>query len=314
LLNHGRITGHGNLGTNLNNATDGTVRLDAGQVLTLKGGGIDHPAAATRDLRGGELNVVGGLVNQAGGRIYLNGGRLGTRDGLLNQGQVLVSFGGGVLDTAITVATQGKVIVSGNSNAEFRGVVDVQSGGELRVSSGSAAVFFDQVLQRTGSVFSGTGAKFYEGGLSIGASPGLGTDEGDVSFGSGSTYLAEIGGASACTLACATDEAFKNSSYDKYIVKGHLGLGGVLKLASWNSFVAQAGMSFDLLDWGTERGVFDRIDASELRLAAGTALDYSRLYSDGTITVQTVPEPDSLLSLLSGLGVLGVMGLRRRGR
>ena len=53
------------------------------------------------------------------------------------------------------------------------------------MSAGSTAVFFGQVLQRTGAVFSGTDAKFYEGGLLVGASPGLGLDAGSVGFGAG---------------------------------------------------------------------------------------------------------------------------------
>ena len=75
----------------------------------------------------------------------------------------------------------------------------VVGGAELRVSAGSTAVFFGPVLQRTGAVFSGTGAKLYEGGLSVGGSPGLGLDAGNVSFGTGNLYLADIGGLAAGT-------------------------------------------------------------------------------------------------------------------
>ncbi|MFN5513053.1 MAG: PEP-CTERM sorting domain-containing protein, partial [Burkholderiales bacterium] len=81
-------------------------------------------------------------------------------------------------------------------------------------------------------------------------------------------------------------------------------LGGKLVLTSWNGFVAQAGQSFDLLDWGTTSGVFKSIDASGFMLAAGTQLDYSQLYSSGTISVTAVPEPESYLMLLAGLGLL----------
>ena len=69
----------------------------------------------------------------------------------------------------------------------------------MAIRQHAGSVFFSQVSQRTGAVFSGTFSKFYEGGLSIGASPGLGSDAGDVSFGSGNLYLAEIGGLAAGT-------------------------------------------------------------------------------------------------------------------
>jgi hypothetical protein len=87
-----------------------------------------------------------------------------------------------------------------------------------------------------------------------------------------------------------------------------------LKLASWNGFVAQAGQSFDLLDWGSESGTFGTIDASDLTLAAGTQLDYSKLYTSGEILVTSitaVPEPESWAMLLAGLGLVGAVARRK---
>ena len=117
----------------------------------------------------------------------------------------------------------------GHSNTTFYDALDVQSGGELRVSNGSTAVFFGQVNQRTGSIFAGTGSKFYEGGLSIGGSPGLGFDAGNVSFGSGNVYLEEIGG-----LAAGTE-------FDKYVVAGALSFGGTLNVVWWGGFIGAGG-------------------------------------------------------------------------
>ncbi|MCE4557843.1 hypothetical protein [Pelomonas cellulosilytica] len=180
------------------------------------------------------------------------------------------------------------------------------------MSAGSTGTFFGQVFKRTGAVFSGGGRRLYEGGLSFGASPGLGVNEGDVGFGSSNVYLAEIGGITACTAACAGHEALKNSSFDKYVVKGRLTLRGTLKLASWNDFVARPGMQFYLLDWGSVEGSFASIDTSGLKLAAGSQLDLSQLYTTGEVRVlAAVPQPASWALMTAGS--LGV-GLMRRVR
>ena len=181
----------------------------------------------------------------------------------------------------------------GHSNTTFYDALDVQSGGELRVSNGSTAVFFGQVNQRTGSIFAGTGSKFYEGGLSIGGSPGLGFDAGNVSFGSGNVYLEEIGG-----LAAGTE-------FDKYVVAGALSFGGTLNVVWWGGFIGAEGQRFDLFDWGSSTGTFSTLDFSATPLAAGLTWDASKLYLTGEIAIAAVPEPESWALLLAGLGIVG---------
>jgi len=245
---------------------------------------------------------VGGVINGFG---TLSGGLL------TNKGKVLLSGGTSTINNNVLSANASRIILSGNSNTTFYGTVDVQSGAELRVSTGSVATFFGMVQQRTGAKFTGAGSKRFEGGLTVGASPGFGTDEGDVEFGDSSFYLAEIGGITACSLRCESDEAFKNSSYDKYSVLGNLSLNGTLKLASWNGFVAQAGQSFDLLDWGSLNGSFAAYDFTDFKLAAGTKLDTSQLYTTGTISVTAVPEPQTYALMLAGLCAVGYLSRRR---
>lgn len=303
LTNQGMVNGSGRLTVNLTNSATGTLRVGAGQQLLLAGS--SHSNGGTVDINGGELHVTGTLTNQSGSRLILNGGRLTLLSGLNNSGQVLVSFGGGDVFGTINALSGGKIILTGNSQTTFYDAVEVRSGGELRISTGASAVFFGQVFQRTGSLFTGAGIKFYEGGLSVGASPGLGKDGGNVSFGAGNVYLAEIGGT-------ALGDADGNGiEFDRYIVAGELSLGGTLKLVSWDGFVGQAGQTFDLFDWGTLTGRFDDIDDSGFVLAAGTMLDLSTLYADGAIRVAAVPEPETHALLLAGLGLVGWAARRR---
>lgn len=310
LTNQGLVNGSGRLGTNLANTASGTVQTLSGQTLVLSGTG--HTNAGLIDIEGGgRLQVSGSLANLAGGRIAFDGGTATFSGGLSNSGQVLVTYGGATVFGNVTTNAGGQVILSGNSQTTFYDSVDVASGGELRVSAGSVATFFALVHERTGSLFTGTGTKFYEGGLSVGDSPGYGSDAGDVVFGAGNTFLAEIGGTTACTAACAAEGAATNGSYDRYVVAGHLSLGGTLELTAWDGFAARAGQSFDLLDWGSASGRFDTIDASGLQLGPGLRLDTSQLYVDGTISVQAVPEPASWMLMAAGLATLARRSRRR---
>lgn len=313
LTNTGTVTGNGLLNTNLTNAAGGVVRAGSGQVLSLSGTAHSN-SGSVELLNGGELRVQGGFTNAGAGRVVLNNGTARFAGGLTNAGQMQVTFGGGLVFGAVTTTNGGKIILTGNSNVTFYDGVEVQTGGELRTSAGSTAVFFGQVSQRTGSLFTGVGTKFYEGGLHVGASPGFGVDGGDVNLGSANVFSLDIGGTTVCSAACATDEALKNSSYGRYVVNGHLSLGGTLKLASWLGFVAQAGESFSLLSWGSASGSFASIDTSGLHLAPGTSLDVSRLYTDGSVSVVAVPEPGTWALMLAGLLLTGHLARRRMPR
>ena len=315
LRNQGVVTGHGILTTPLANTATGTLQLGAGQSLLLTGpshnndGLVQLTDGAQLRVTGSFSNAAGGEVfvrassvrfdsavgNAAGGRIQLNNALVRFDGGLTNSGQLLINNGGAEVFGNITTLAGGKIIASGASQSTFYDAIEVRAGGELRVSTGSRAVFFGAVQQRTGALFSGSGTKQYEGGLSIGNSPGLGQDGGDVEFGAGNLYLAEIGGTA------------RGTQYDAYDVAGSLTFGGTLKLVSWNGFTGQAGQRYDLFDWGTASGQFDSIDASGFQLAGGTLLDTSQLYVDGSIGVlaAAVPEPQSWAMLLGGLLLLG---------
>lgn len=298
LLNHGLVTGQGLLAAALDNAAGGTLRPGAGQRLVLQGSLSNQGLVELR--QGAELDVQGPAVLQAGGRLVLSDGVLRSQ-ALGVFGQVQVGFGRSEVFGRVTNFAGGQIVVSGRAELSFYDAVANDPGSELRVSAGATALFFGPVHQGTGALFSGTGTKYYEGGLSVGQSPGQVVDEGSVGFGAGNVFLAEIG---------ATD-------HDHLTVQGGFTLGGTLRLTSWQGHVAQAGQAWDLFDWGTLAGRFDTIDASGLALAAGTRLDLARLYLDGTVAVQAVPEPTTwalwLLALGAATSTRSGAGQARRG-
>lgn len=312
ITNSGRIEGQGQVASAVTNA--GSIEAKGG---TLWLGGVVTNAGRVRSGSGGDLVLASGLASNAGtielagGRVDNNGfalsnatsGRItgfGTLQAgsITNLGQLQLSGGTSALHGSFVNDTGSATLLSGNSNTTFYDAAEFKAGSELRVSAGSVATFFGAVLQRSGASFTGTGSKFFEGGLSIGDSPGAGSDAGSVTFGDGNLYLAEIGGTAP------------GSGFDHYSVAGTLTFGGTLTLVSWAGFTGQAGQRFDLFDWGLSSGSFASIDASGLLLAPGTVLDTSRLYVDGSISV--VPEPATWMAWLAGLAVLGALARRRR--
>lgn len=291
--------------------TGGVIRVLEGQQLQLEG---NLRNSGDVQVFGGSFTHRGGWFNndsitvptgQDVGRILGQNARLDFQGGLgIYGGQLVFSAGNNNAFGSIVVGRSpadqrgGQIIVTGRSQATFYGGVDVGAGAELRISSGSVATFLGQVRQRTGALFTGSGTKFYEGGLAVGNSPGIGIDEGDVIFAGSNVYEAEIGG------------TVPGTQHDKLIVRGLLAFGGTLQLLPWQGYRGVVGDTYDLFDWGTTEGQFDHIDDSAFTLESGAWLDYSQLYIDGTVRVAAVPEPGTWALLALGLAAVGARAWR----
>jgi len=296
LYNHGTIEGNGRLAANTGVFNYRSIRVARpGERLRIEGLlSNDASIEATR----GEIELTGPLFNNAG-QIRLADGTLRTGS-LQNQARVDISSGINEIYGVVDNLAAGRITVSGQGQVTFWDAV--QNYGELKVASGAVATFFGDFHARNGGVLSGTGSKYYEAGYSVGDSPGVARDEGYVTFGADAVVQMEIGG-----LGAGSGDGF----HDQMVVGRELSFGGTLTLVSWAGFTGQAGQSFDLFDWGSVSGQFDRIDTSGLRLVAGTRLDTSRLYVDGSISVTAVPEPGTALLMLLGLAGAGGAAARR---
>jgi hypothetical protein len=122
----------------------------------------------------------------------------------------------------------------------------------------------------------------------------------NLTMGANSILDMEIGGLVAGT------------QFDKLIDSGTLTLDGTLKITLINGFNPQLGQSFDLLDWNSLFGTFSSFDFSLASLDPGLMWDTTQLYSNGSILVSAVPEPNSLLLVL--LGMILTYPRRRGGR
>ena len=239
LTNNGLLGGNGRVSASLTNNAGGEVDASAGNSVRFTGSG---------NTNWGDINLTGGtarfdqdLTNFNGGFIA-GRGTLVTNGGLTNHG--IIALSGGNTDILGDVNnSSGKIVVSGNGTVTFYDDL-VHNGSEIRVSSGSSAVFFGGMSGA--GAYTGTGTLFAEGDLNPGNSPGLVTIEGSLSLGVTSNSQFEIGGMG------------RGTEYDAFAIGGALSLGGNLEVSLYDVgsglFSPQAGDSFDLFTADTISG------------------------------------------------------------
>ncbi len=326
-------------------AIDADNRLGSG-TLRLDGGGIRYDAAFD-DLRGFELGASGAAVDTSGfdvthshvvsgagqlakigeGALTLAGANTYAGGTTLSAGTLraenttafgtgLVRVDGGMLDlngfaipNAIDVrggATTGLANYAGTQIVRVDQVYSGSVGGTLVVEGGNVnttgATFTGTATVQDGGFLSGTGTlaslTVSEGGtLAPGNSAGLLTVTGDLTL-LGTTMM-EIGGTA------------RGLSFDAIDVSGSVTFGGTLQLTLIDSFVPEAGASFDLFGFESSAGEF----ASLLlpTLAPDLLWDTSALYSAGTlsVTAAAIPEPAASAAIAAGAMLVLIFWIRR---
>ncbi len=321
LRGNGTLVSRGGYGVSL---YDSRLQVDAGQRMQIVAQQFTNDALVRVQgtaFAPAQLEVTGNAYNQAGGRMQFtqadvvlstslsNYGQVALQDASLtvnpyglentSQGQLLVSFGRSTVDAQIQ--NDGKIIVANGAQASFYQAL--RNDGELRVSAGGAANFFGQVTGR-GNI-TGSGQARFEGGLSLGNSPGWVSINPATTIGSGSRVLMELGG---------TTPGFGDNFHDKITFNGAVVLeGGPLQVLWWGGFAGHAGDSFDLFDWnGGLTGTFGSLSLPTLD--AGLTWNVSDLYAGGTMAITAVPEPGTLALWLAGLAGLAMMISRQTRR
>ncbi|MDH3948810.1 MAG: hypothetical protein OEU74_07600, partial [Gammaproteobacteria bacterium] len=300
ISNNGLLNGDGHITAVLTNNVGGEVQVASGDTLRFTAAGNTNSGEII--LAGGTARFDQDLTNTVGG-VISGRGTLYAEAGLTNQGNIGLS--GGFTDLHGDINNSGSIIVSGNATTSFYDDL-VHNGTEIRVSSGSSAVFFGTV-SGAGS-YTGTGSLFFEGDLMPGNSPGLIDIGGDMSLGLNSRTIMEIAGLD------------RGAEYDAFTIDGTLSLGGELDVMLYDPgsglFAPQLGDSFDLFLAETIAGDFDlwtlaalgggldwQVDV--LADAIGTT-DVMRL----SVVASAVPVPPAVW--LFGSGLLGLIGIARR--
>ena len=269
LINTGLLRGGGTIDNRLVNYADGEVRVDAGGQMHLTDT-LDQSNAGRIDVVGNaaqvaEIEFDGRLTNvKITGNITARHAIMRFNGGLTNQGNVGISFGTSDVYGDVDNQSEASITVTGYSNVTFWD--DLTNNGTVKVSKGSAAVYFGKISGE--GLFPGDGIKLVEGDLSPGNSPGKLTFGGDVVLGTSSATLIELAGPA-------------EGQYDQLLIAGNLQVGGQLQVDLLDGFAPDAGDLFDIFDFATLSGSFSAMNLPVLD--GGLVWDTSQLLVDGTL-------------------------------
>ncbi|MBI5686229.1 MAG: hypothetical protein HZC54_14245 [Verrucomicrobia bacterium] len=261
----------------------GTITLNSGTLIAndvalgINSLGSRGPFGSL-NINGGNLYVTNadksGLLEVRNGSITINSGTV-TVDQLItstNAWLSQVNFNGGLLRSANTYISNGPAIVvppplhsltigDGVQSATFQ-----MLGGEHSFGNG-LFINTNASLTGTGAI---TGSITNAGVIAPGDSPGVITDDGNLTLLGSATMSMELGGADA-------------SLYDEFDVTGALNFGGTLDVSLVNGYTPHGGDWFDLFDFSAGLGAFSQINLPNLD--PSLYWNTNSLYTSGGISV-----------------------------
>lgn len=276
-------------------------QIDAGSTLLFNAGSNFNTTVIELGGLKGAGTLSGGSAAGAGSIAYQIGGRGGnttfsgaiqdglTKTRLLKTGDGILELAGASTYTGATNVNQGTLHVSGSLTGTAS--VEVASGATLRVDGSVSAL----VNVASGGALTGSG--ILANGASIAGQFSPGNSPGTLDLGGDLVLLA-----TAVSNFEFSSGTFTAGSYD--LVNGLTStahLDGILSL-SFNG----ADGSIRILNFASFAGDFDAIQTTGL--GAGQAATFDPL--TGTVNIQAIPEPSSLLAACA----FGMMTLFRRRR
>jgi len=164
LFNSRLLRGDGQVDLQLHNQATGEVRATGNEQLRFTNA-VNTNDGRINLVNGGMIEFTGALTNEAAGQITGRGTLAASM--LTNHGTITFSGTGGESSVFAPVVQQAgaRLIATGNSTVTFYNDVTGPATSEIRVSSGSTAVFMGSA---TGN-FTGGGTKIFDGPLAPGA-------------------------------------------------------------------------------------------------------------------------------------------------
>ena len=275
----------------------GSVSIPAGGILNL------GTAAEVTNLYVGRNNVntsassVGNLdlsastINAFLGTVVVgekSGGGTGSATGSLTTG-----LHGTILAQTITLG-----VGTGSGTFNFNG--GTLSADAIAKGTGTAAFNWNDGILHVGSF--GTSALPFNlvnlgtGTLAPGDDPGMTTIFGNYSQGGLATLHIELGGLTP------------GSTYDQVAVAGNAAIGGNLSVTLFGGFHPAVGESFEILTAGAISGNFSHLVLPTLSSNLSWSVDYEPTF----VSLNVVPEPNSLVLAALGLVALAAWGRRRK--